>query len=365
MIRDMRNTAFHPKFNPNTAPIKKALAAAADCLIPIAAAAVEATIEHPVPHTTGKATAYRFFLYPFLKNSDGFFSDYYLERLFPDEELGAFPEDQAKELFKQIVKSLDTKEPGLCTADAETTVTNWLKPVLFEALGTKPAQGVRIIAEEAVFQPTFVLPKAGTSLEDAPADMRGKAAGKTLSCLIWTLPWRVSLDSVATEPQFTALPVTEVVHRALAASDVPWAIITNGRQLRLLSRASSHRPRCFLEADLVALVDRKADQQALRAFRFVLGLFSGRCFTEVDQAGQSLLDRVAEGSDRHGKEIGNELKGNVFWLCRNWVKASSLTCGQTPRQQMSGETGRRRTCRGRTFLRRTYYWRTSTTSLSA
>ena len=79
-----------------------------------------------------------------------------------------------------------------------------------------------------------------------------------------------------------------------------------------LSRATSHKPRCFLEADLVALIDRKADQQALRAFRFVLGLFSAPCFTEVDQAGQSLLDRVAEGSDRHGKEIGDELKENVF-----------------------------------------------------
>ena len=163
MIRDMRNTAFHPEFNPNTAPVKKALAGAADCLIPIVAAAVEATIEHPVPHTTGKATAYRFFLYPFLKNSDGFFSDYYLERLFPDEELGAFPEDQAKELLKQIAKSLDTIEPVLRTADEEATVANWLKPVLFEALRTKPASGVRIIAEEAVFQPTFVLPKAGSS----------------------------------------------------------------------------------------------------------------------------------------------------------------------------------------------------------
>jgi len=106
ITRDIRNTAFHPGFNP-TAPVKKAIGAAADCLLPIVAAAVEATIEHPVPNTTGKATAYRFFLYPFLKNSDGFFSDYYLERLFPDEELGAFPEDQSKELFKQISKQSD------------------------------------------------------------------------------------------------------------------------------------------------------------------------------------------------------------------------------------------------------------------
>jgi len=312
MIRDMRNTAFHPEFNPNTAPVKKALAAAADCLIPIVAAAVEATIEHPVPHTTGKATAYRFFLYPFLKNSDGFFSDYYLERLFPDEELGAFPEDQAKELLKQIAKLLETTEPSLRTADAAETVARWFEPVLFRALGASPARGGRIITEDAVFQPNFVLAKPGTSAKETYGDLRGKAAGEALSCLIWTLPWRASLDSVATDSSFTAMPVTEVVHRALIASDVPWAIISNGRQLRLLSRTSSHKPRCFLEADLIALIDRRTDQQALRAIRFVLGLFSARCFTEVDHTGQSLLERVAEGSDRHGKEIGDELKENVF-----------------------------------------------------
>lgn len=311
ITRDIRNTAFHPGFNP-TAPVKKAIGAAADCLLPIVAAAVEATIEHPVPNTTGKATAYRFFLYPFLKNSDGFFSDYYLERLFPDEELGAFPEDQSKELFKQISKQSDAKGASLQTADGEGTLSDWLDPVLFSVLGINAISGVRVVTEDAVFQPNLVLPKAGASGHKAGAELKGKDAGKSLSCMIWTLPWRVSLDSVATEPPFTSLPITEVVHRALAASEVPWAIITNGRQLRLLSRVTSHKPRCFLEADLVALIDRRTDAQAGRAFRFLLGLFSGRCFTEVDAAGQSLLDRVAEGSDRHGKEIGDELKANVF-----------------------------------------------------
>ena len=275
-------------------------------------AAALLSIEQPPVGTTGRAPAYRFFLYPYLKNSDSFFSDYYLERLFPDDELGAFPADQAKDLLKQIAKEFATKEPTLRTADGEGTLANWLEPVLLEALGAKPTGNVRIVAEEAVFQPTFVLPRAGISTNALRAELRGKEAGKAVSCLIWTLPWRASLDSVATEEPFTALPVTEVVHRALTASDVPWAIITNGRQLRLLSRANSHKPRCFLEADLIALIDRRTDQQAVRAFRFVLGLFSARSFTEVDQATQSLMDRVAEGSDRHGKEIGDELKGNVF-----------------------------------------------------
>lgn len=312
ICRAIRNRLFHADLNLNNASVKKVLGLGADCLIPVVAAAAFRCIEWPPEGTTGRAPAYRFFLYPFLRNSDGFFSDYYLERLFPDHELAAFPEDQAKELLKQIAKQLEAREPTLRTANAAETLANWLKPVLFEVLGTEPVSGVRIIGEEAVFEPTFIVPKTGASPREYHGELRGKAGANSLSCLIWTLPWHASLDSVATDPAFAALPVTEVVHRALATSDVPWAIITNGRQLRLLSRTTSHRPRCFLEADLVALIDRKSDVQAQRAFRFTLGLFSSRSFTEIDQAGHSLVDRVAQGSDRHGKEIGDELKSNVF-----------------------------------------------------
>jgi hypothetical protein len=312
ICRAIRNRLFHADLNLNSASIRKTLAVAGDCLLPVVAAATLRSIEWPPAGTTGKAPPYRFFLYPFLKNSDGFFSDYYLERLFPDKELGAFAEDLSKEAFKQLAKQFNAKAQDMQTTDGDATHSNWLEPVLFSVLGINALSGVRVVTEDAVFQPNLVLPRAGASGHKAGTELKGKDAGKSLSCMIWTLPWRISLDSVATEPPFTSLPITEVVHRALAASEVPWAIITNGRQLRLLSRVSSHKPRCFLEADLVALIDRRTDAQAGRAFRFLLGLFSGRCFTEVDAAGQSLLDRVAEGSDRHGKEIGDELKANVF-----------------------------------------------------
>jgi hypothetical protein len=108
------------------------------------------------------------------------------------------------------------------------------------------------------------------------------------------------------------LPITEVVHRALAASDVPWAIVTNGKKLRLLSRASSHKPLCFFDANLDFILDQRNKTEAQRSFRFLLALFSGTSFVDYDDHGRSLLDRVADGSDRHGKEIGQELKNNVF-----------------------------------------------------
>jgi hypothetical protein len=310
IIRDMRNTVYHPNFNPDIGPVKKALATAADCLVPLAAAAAEALIEKPVAGTTGRTTAYRFFLYPFLKNSDGFFSDYYLERLLPDEELGAFPEDQAREALKFITKQLEAKGAGLKQADSEETLRNWCEPSLFEVLKMKPSPGVRIVSEDAVFEPTLVLRRSGSSA--LRGEYRGKEAAKDIAALVWILPWRSTLDAVSTDPAFESVPVTEVVHRALVRSDVPWALVTNGHHVRLLNKASAHRPRCFLEADLAAMVDRRGDSQAVRAFRFFLGLFSGPSLTEFDENGKTRLERVAIGSERHGKEIGDELKQNVY-----------------------------------------------------
>src|SRR5579864_6660007 len=224
IVRDMRNTVSHPNFNPEAVPVKKALASAADCLIPLIAAAAEALIEKPVEGTTGRTTAYRFFLYPFLKNSDGFFSDYYLEQLFPDEELGAFPEEQARDALKSIAKRFSSLEAHVKEADSEETLKEWCVPELFPLLKIKPDPSIRIIAEDAVFEPTLVLRRAES--RGLRQEYRGKEAAKDIAALLWILPWRTTLDAVSTDPAFESVPVTEVVHGALARSDVPWAIVT-------------------------------------------------------------------------------------------------------------------------------------------
>jgi hypothetical protein len=308
--RDIRNRLFHGDVSLASPVIKKVLGLAAECLIPIVATAAQIVIERPVEGTIGRATAYRFFLYPFLKNSDGFFSDYYLERLFPDEELGTFPEDQTSEALKSIAKQFEAREAGLKQSDGEETLKDWCNPALFKVLEMKPDPGVRIISEDAVFEPTLVLPREGSAA--LKKEYRGKEAAKDIAAFLWILPWRASLDAVSTDPAFESVPVTEVVHGALARSDVPWAIVTNGHELRLLGKTSAHRPRCFLEANLSGIVDRRVDKEAVLAFRFLLGLFSGPSLTEIDEGGKTRLERVAIGSERHGKEIGDELKQNVY-----------------------------------------------------
>ncbi|MEP0858084.1 N-6 DNA methylase [Trichocoleus sp. DQ-U1] len=311
ILRDLRNTVSHFDSNPSSSATKKALNAAADQFIPLAAAAIETIIERPIKGTTGRTIAYHSFLYPFLKNSDSFFSDYYLERLFPEEELADFAEAEVKEQLRGIAREWRSRQSTLRTANENTTRQLWYESVLFPALGTTVHQGVTLVAEDGVFDPTYVLVRTDSG-GTPQAEYQGKDAKGNLACLFWVLPWLTSLDAISTNPEFESLPVMEVAHRALTASDVPWAILTNGQQLRLLSRRTAHKPRCFLEIDLAAVIDRRGDTEALLSFRYLLGLFAGASFIEEDEQGRTRLDRVVAGSDRHGQEISDELKQNVF-----------------------------------------------------
>jgi type I restriction-modification system DNA methylase subunit len=309
--RDLRNAISHPKQDPNAPTIKKALKLAADIFLPLAIASTEAMIERPPEGTTGRATAYRSFLYPFLKNSDSPFSDYYLERLFPDQELDEFAEGDAKIKLKEVNKEVERHRSALVRADTDETFSRWCVPVLFPALGLSMSGGTRIIADDGVFEPIAVIKKVELKAEPR-AEYKSKDAGRDLACLIWVLPWSVSLDAVSRDQQSHDLTVMEVIQRALTRADVDWAILTNGQQVRLLSKATAHKPRSFLEIDLLTVLERRNEREAQLAFRYVLGLCSQDSLVEKDADGRTRLERAVRESERHGKEISDELKRNVF-----------------------------------------------------
>lgn len=309
--RDLRNALSHPKLDPNSSVIKRALTQAADIFVPLAIATTEAVIERPPEGTTGRIIAYRSFLYPFLKNSDSPFSDYYLERLFPEQELSAFPEKEAREEVKAINKELETQRGELVPADAEQTLQRWCIPVLFQKLGLTVDRAVKIVADDGVFEPTAVIKKA--ELQGRPRhEYKAKDAGRDLACLIWVLPWSVSLDAVSRDEQFESLTMLEVAQRALSRADVDWAILTNGQQVRLLSKTTAHRARSFMEIDLMAIIERRVEREAQLAFRYLLGLCSQASIVDRDTQGHTRLERALRESERHGREISKELKENVF-----------------------------------------------------
>jgi hypothetical protein len=308
--RDLRNSLSHPKLDPTAAAIKKVFVQAAEVFLPLVVAATEGIIERPPAGTTGRVVAYRSFLYPFLKNSDSPFSDYYLERLFPEQELSAFPEDEAKTALKEVNKELAARRKGLVQADAEETLERWCDPVLFRKLGFSLHRGVKIVSDVGVFEPTAVLKKADAGR--LHPEYKSKNAGRDSACLIWVLPWSVSLDAVSEDEEFESLTVIEVAQRALSRADVDWAILTNGQKLRLLSKSTSHKARSFLEIDLVAIAEQWVEREAQLAFRYLLGLCSQTSIVEKDSQDHTRLERALRESEEHGAEISKQLKNNVF-----------------------------------------------------
>ena len=317
--RDLRNAVSHPTLNPNATAIKRALTEAADLYLPLAIAAIEATIERPPENTTGKATAYRSFLYPFLLNSDSFFSDYYLERLMPEQELAEFDDEELKSALKQLNRSHGQISPALMLHNTvPPTLEQWCQPVLFPALGIEAQTGTRIVTESGIFEPTGVIALPDRAVQ---AEYQGKAARRDLACLVWVLPWRSpSLDAIPAEQEqlsqedspFAGLTYMEIAQRSLLGADVPWGLVTNGRKLRLLSKGTAHKPRAFVEMDLEAVIQQRGTPEGKLAFRYLLGLFAGESFTVLDDKDRTRLDRVLQESERHGQEISDELKQNVF-----------------------------------------------------
>lgn len=308
--RDLRNAISHPTQDPNSPVIRKALKLAAETFLPLAIASTEAMIERPAEGTTGKVTAYRSFLYPFLKNSDSPFSDYYLEKLFEEQELSAFPEDESKAALKEINKELNVRRKDLVRADAEETLQRWCDPVLFPKLGFSADRGAKVVTDKGVFDPTAVIKKlSSTRLRK---EYNGKDAGRDLACLIWVLPWSTSLDAVSDDEDATGKTVMEVAQSALTVGDVDWAILTNGQKVRLLSKTTAHKPRSSMEIDLDAIVDQWVKPEAQLAFRYLLGLCSQSSLIKQDAQQRTLLERALRESERHGKAISDELKKNVF-----------------------------------------------------
>ncbi len=237
----------------------------------------------------------------------------------PDQELADFDDDALKETLKQLNRSHGQISPSLIPhTTVSPTLEQWCQPVLFPALGIEAQTGTRIVTESGIFEPAGVIALPEQAVQ---AEYQGKAARRDLACLVWVLPWRSSnLDAIPAEQEqlseeespFAGLTYMEIAQRSLLASDVPWGIVTNGCKLRLLSKGTAHKPRAFVEMDLEAVIQQRGTQEGKLAFRYLLGLFAGESFTVLDDKDRTRLDRVLQESDRHGQEISDELKQNVF-----------------------------------------------------
>jgi len=97
----------------------------------------------------------------------------------------------------------------------------------------------------------------------------------------------------------------------LRTSEVPWAILTDGRLWRLYNRETSYRLDVYYEIDLPQILGARDVQ----AFKYFYLFFRGQAFIR-DPEGLCFLDRVFQGSLEYAREVGDDLKENVYKALR-------------------------------------------------
>lgn len=116
----------------------------------------------------------------------------------------------------------------------------------------------------------------------------------------------------------TDVPISRAIEFVLDHNQTPWALLSNGSELRLYRKGGSIA-RQYLKIDFFALFDNDDDKEWLAFW----GLFRLAAFvpatsgsaSQVAEPGASpvrcLLERVIEESQRHATKIANDLRENV------------------------------------------------------
>jgi len=111
-------------------------------------------------------------------------------------------------------------------------------------------------------------------------------------------------------------PVVQIMEY-LFHSKPKWGILTNGRRWRLYHQEASSNRDTYYEVDLVDLLENNNFDE----FRYFYFLFRKEAYT--GREGRKYIDRVRTKSNRYAKEIGDDLKENVYqallWLSKGMV----------------------------------------------
>ncbi len=220
-----------------------------------------------------------------LRNVRGFFSDYYLGRVF-GRRMGRGPAlrptdrdvDVAIRGFFAIRARAESK-----STDPATCREAWVRPLLRDVLG-------------------FHLGAGEGRVHLLYADAQAEADGKPPLAVAYCGAWDEDLDV----GRGKARPVAQV-ESALAARALRWAFLVTGERLRL-ARPTGDGPRgAYVEADL----DGLAEDSDPTAFGAVLGLFRAASYLP-DAGGTAAIEAVDKESRQEAQKVSEDLKGAVF-----------------------------------------------------
>ncbi|MBI5025201.1 MAG: N-6 DNA methylase, partial [Nitrospirae bacterium] len=226
------------------------------------------------------------------------FSNHYLANLLPGENEWKI---NVESVFKKIKTLYDSKKLELPSLNESQLRKHFLDGI-FEILGFTIDVEPPAIGEEWAKKPDYALFRDNDALRSARKKKEGRYFSTAL-CIGEAKRWGRPLDrksKIEADPFEMQNPSLQM-SRYLWLTGVKWGILTDGRFWRLYERETSKRLDIYYEIDLEDLLL----YGSLDDFKYFYIFFSADAFP-------AFLDKVYKGSVDYAKEVGDELKENVY-----------------------------------------------------
>lgn len=233
-------------------------------------------------------------------HNSGLFSEYYLSNILKEQEEW---KTNVKEAFQKINSLYRSQKKELPLLNEDSLEDNFIQPILKELGHTLEPQPSLPPALEGTKRPDLaIFPDVASRKVSLPH--QGKEKFFTMVAAICEVKrWGRPLDKkLKTEvDQFEAQNPSLQISRYLWLSGVKWGILTDGRFWRLYERESSKHIDVYYEIDLPELLE-KGDAERFKYFALLFR----------KEAIPSFLDKVQQGSINYAKEVGEDLKKNIY-----------------------------------------------------
>ncbi|OPX80448.1 MAG: hypothetical protein A4E45_00068 [Methanosaeta sp. PtaB.Bin039] len=237
-------------------------------------------------------------------NNHGLFSNHYLETQIP--KTSEWKENEkAQIIFNKINEYYQQKREALAAYKEEQLEDNFIRPVLKElghifAIRGKVAESARV-PDYAFFSSEGSRDEAYQFQGTQDFYQRAIAVGDAKA-------WNISLDKSQASGKGMWIKQNPSYQIDTYLRDTPpvWGLLTNGRLWRLYHESTSYKLDVYYEVDLESLL-KSGD---LEAFKYFYLFFRFEAFPKFP--GDSFLDRAREGSQAYAREIGEELRDNVY-----------------------------------------------------
>jgi Alw26I/Eco31I/Esp3I family type II restriction m6 adenine DNA methyltransferase len=248
------------------------------------------------------------------------FSNHYLDNILLGENEWKI---DIEPVFKKIKTLYDSNKSELPALNESQLRKHFLDKV-FEILGFTVDVEPPAIGEEWTKKPDYALFRNDDVLKSARKKLKAGGYFNAALCIAEAKRWGRPFDrQLKTESDpFEIQNPSLQMSRYLWLTGVEWGILTDGKFWRLYERETSKRLDIYYEIDLEDLLL----YGSLEDFKYFYLFFSIDAFP-------AFLDKVYKGSVDYAKEVGDELKENVYKALKSLSEGFLKTHGNRLSQE--------------------------------